>query len=98
MQVEVYTFIFKQLNAYKLGVPIGYRLRKNRLGLTWFLGTSNGKLENEARHERAILLFTQQARLLFAQRLILKNGKKSRSQYSSNNNNLHEHNVGVSYA
>ena len=34
MQVEVYTFIFKQLNAYKLGVPMSYRLRKNRLGLT----------------------------------------------------------------
>ena len=30
MQVEVYTFIFKQLNAYKLGVPIGYRLRKQK--------------------------------------------------------------------
>ena len=55
-----YTFIFKQLNAYKLGIPIGYQLRKeNRLGLTDSLSTSNGKTRNEARHERAILLFTQ---------------------------------------
>ena len=30
MQVEVYTIIFKQLNAYKLGVPIGYQLRKKQ--------------------------------------------------------------------
>ena len=89
MQVEVYTFIFKQLNAYKLGVPIGYRLRKNRLGLTWFLGTSNGKLENEARHERAILSLQSDD---------TEKWKKSWSQYSSNNNSLHEHSVGVSYA
>ena len=63
-----YTFIFKQLNAYKLGIPIGYQLRKeNRLGLTDSLSTSNGKTRNEARHEqrffaqtRVSLLFTQQ--------------------------------------
>ena len=99
MQVEVYTFIFKQLNAYKLGVPIGYQLRKkkNRLGLTWFLGTSNGKLETTLGTNGDTAFYSTGAIALCTTRY-WKMEKKSWSQYISNNNNLHEHNVGVSYA
>ena len=77
---------------YKLSVA----QKQNRLGLTWFLGTSNGKLETKL-GTNGRYCFLLNRRLLFAQHDTEK-WKKSWSQYISNNNNLHEHNVGVSYA
>ena len=68
MQVEV-THLFSTTKCIQTGHP--YRLsvaqKKNRLGLTDSLSTSNGKTRNEAWHEwrffartRVSLLFTQQ--------------------------------------
>jgi len=68
---------------YKLSVA----QKQNRLGLTWFLGTSNGKLETKLGTNGRYCLQSVDTEM---EKKILE------SVFS--NNNLHEHNAGVSYA
>ena len=85
---------------YKLSVA----QKQNRLGLTWFLGTSNGKLETKlGTNGRYCFYSTARVCSLHNRRDVLHNndaetnGKILESAWLQYNS-LHEHSIGVSYA